>query len=73
LKAECTTLRKEPLENGSVSLYVQGMKAGQHPKRKDKCESQHGIMAPFARAVIDVKWGPPLRRKSSNTPAGFSG
>jgi hypothetical protein len=58
-KAKRTTLRKEPLENGSMRLYLQGMKAGQHPKQKDKYESQHGIMAPFARAIIDVTGRPP--------------
>jgi hypothetical protein len=37
------------------------MKAGQHPKWKDKCWGHCGIVVPFAKAVIDVIGRPPQR------------
>jgi hypothetical protein len=49
----------ELLENSSARLYLQGMKAEQLPKQKVKYESQHGIMAPLARSIIDIMWRPP--------------
>jgi hypothetical protein len=40
LHAECTTLRREQLDNGTMGLILPGNKAGQYPKWKEKKWSQ---------------------------------
>jgi hypothetical protein len=42
-----------------MGLILQGVKAGQCPKKKDKSQGQYGVLAPFTRAVINITGRPP--------------
>jgi hypothetical protein len=49
-KMEHTTLRREQ-EDNNVGSILQGKKAGQLPKPKEKDEGQYSLVVPFARAA----------------------
>jgi hypothetical protein len=58
-KIECTAPRREPLHDAHMGLILQGVKAGQCPKKKDKSQGQYGVLASYTRAIMDITGGLP--------------
>jgi hypothetical protein len=50
---------RDQLHAGHMGLILQGVKAGQCPRKKDKSQGQYCVLAPFIMAVIDITRRPP--------------
>jgi hypothetical protein len=49
MAGRCAILHREQLDDSSMRLILQEMKAGHCPKKKDRCQAQQSTVATFIR------------------------